>query len=88
MAFTGALEIPRKEAAALATDIGFTVGANVTKQTTMLVVGDQDVLKLAGHAKSSKHRRAEDLMSNGQPIRILQESDFRELVIVVRAGSA
>ncbi len=88
MAFTGALEIPRKEAAALATDIGFTVAANVTKQTTMLVVGDQDVVKLAGHAKSSKHRKAEDLMSNGQPIRILQESDFRELVMVVRAGSA
>ena len=36
--------------------------------------------KLAGKEKSSKHRKAEGLIAKGQPIRILRESDFKELV--------
>ena len=64
----------------MAADIGCQVAPNVTKNTTLLVVGDQDVQRLAGHTKSSKHRKAEDLILKGQPIRILRESDFRELV--------
>ncbi|AEI94246.1 exonuclease domain-containing protein [Roseobacter litoralis] len=78
--FTGALEIPRREAADLAASIGCSVGASVTKKTTLLVVGDTDVARLAGHAKSSKHRKAEDLAAKGVPIRIIRETDFRELV--------
>lgn len=78
--FTGALEIPRREAADLAASVGYTVANSVTKQTTMLVVGDMDVTKLAGHDKSSKHRKAEGLVSAGQPIRIIRETDFKELV--------
>ena len=46
----------------------------------MLVVGDQDVRKLVGHQKSSKHIRAEELIANGNAIRILKESDFKELI--------
>ena len=80
LVFTGALEIPRRQAADMAADIGCQVAPNVTKNTTLLVVGDQDVQRLAGHTKSSKHRKAEDLILKGQPIRILRESDFRELV--------
>ena len=45
----------------------------------MLVVGDQDIKKLAGHEKSSKHRKAEALILAGQSIRILRETDFKEL---------
>jgi DNA polymerase-3 subunit epsilon len=52
----------------------------MTSQTTLLVVGDQDIRKLAGHEKSSKHRKAEELITKGQSIRILRESDFKELV--------
>jgi len=78
--FTGALEIPRREAAKLAASIGCQVIPNVTKKTTMLVVGDQDLKKLAGHEKSSKHRKAEELIEEGIPMRILKESDFKELV--------
>lgn len=78
--FTGALEIPRREAADLASAIGCQVGSGVTKKTTMLVVGDQDIKLLAGHNKSSKHRKAEDLIAKGIQIRILKESDFKELV--------
>jgi len=78
--FTGALEIPRREAAALSASIGCTVASGVTKKTTLLVVGDQDVTKLAGKAKSSKHLKAEQLIAKGQEIRIIKESDFKELV--------
>ena len=77
--FTGALTIPRREAADIAASMGCDVDAGVTKRTTLLVVGDQDVQRLAGHEKSSKHRKAEQLIQAGQPIRILRETDFREL---------
>lgn len=80
LVFTGALEIPRREAADLAASIGCMVAAGVTKKTTLLVVGDQDITKLAGKEKSSKHIKAEQLIKKGQSIRILKESDFKELV--------
>jgi len=80
LVFTGALQIPRREAADLAAAIGCQVASGVTKETTLLVVGDQDIKKLAGHKKSSKHRKAEEHIEKGIPIRILKESDFRELV--------
>jgi DNA polymerase III subunit epsilon len=78
--FTGALELPRSEAADLASSVGCQVTPNVTKKTTILVVGDQDITKLAGHEKSSKHRKAEQLVAEGASIRIIRESDFKELV--------
>jgi DNA polymerase III subunit epsilon len=77
--FTGSLAIPRREAADLAASVGCEVASGVTKKTTLLVVGDMDVKKLAGHQKSSKHRKAEDLAAQGFPLRIIRETDFREL---------
>jgi DNA polymerase-3 subunit epsilon len=82
LVFTGALEMSRREAANLAASIGCTVVSGVTKKTTMLVVGDQDIDKLAGHERSSKHRKAEALVAAGASIRILRESDFKELLAV------
>lgn len=79
IAFTGALTIPRREAADLAAGAGCEVASGVTKATTLLVVGDVDVQRFAGHRKSSKHRKAEQLIAQGVPIRILRETDFREL---------
>lgn len=78
--FTGALEMPRNEAADLAAAVGCHVVPSVTKATTMLVVGDQDAARLNGHDKSSKHRKAEQLAARGQRIRIIRESDFVALV--------
>lgn len=78
--FTGALSIPRKEAAKLASEAGCEVVSSLKKTTTLLVVGDQDVSKLAGHTKSSKHREAEQRIQNGYPIRIVKESDFKKLI--------
>jgi len=80
LVFTGALTLPRRQAADLAAIAGCSVASAVTKKTTLLVVGDQDVTKLAGKAKSSKHIMAEKLIAEGQQIRVLKESDFLELV--------
>ena len=80
MVFTGALTIPRREAAGMAAHVGCEVDEGVTKRTTILVVGDQDIDRFAGHEKSSKHRKAEALIEKGRRIRIVRESDFRELV--------
>jgi DNA polymerase-3 subunit epsilon len=88
LVFTGALDIPRREAADMAAKIGCAVADGVTKNTTILVVGDQDVKKLAGHEKSSKHRKAEALIQKGQVMRILRESDFKELVRLSLEGTA
>lgn len=78
--FTGSLQIPRREAASLAANLGCKVDSGVTKKTTLLVVGDQDVSKFGGKDKSSKHLKAEQLIQQGCSIRILKESDFKELV--------
>ena len=76
---TGALEVPRRHAADMAHEAGAAVEANVTKHTSLLVVGDQNIEKLNGANKSSKHRKAEQLISRGQPIRILGEADFMSM---------
>lgn len=80
VAFTGALIIPRHEAADLAARAGCETTDGVTKHTTLLVVGDQDIRLLNGHEKSSKHRKAEELIAKGKPIRILTETDFLSMV--------
>jgi len=80
LVFTGSLKKTRREAADLASSIGCQVAQSPTKKTTMLVVGDQDISKLAGHQKSAKHRKTEELINKGVPIKILKERDFIELV--------
>lgn len=74
--FTGALSIQRTEAAKIVANAGCAVQANVTKKTTLLVVGVQDKRILAGYDKSTKHRKAERLIAKGQAIEILSEADF------------
>ncbi len=77
--FTGALSLPRKDAANRAAEAGANVSSGITKKTSILVVGDQDIDRLAGKSKSSKHIKAEKLMSDGQEIKIIGESDFLAL---------
>jgi DNA polymerase-3 subunit epsilon len=79
LVFTGALRMPRREAADAAAAAGCRVDEGVTKHTTMLVVRDQDLRKLAGHERSLKHTKAELLIQKGQPIRILGEGDFMRI---------
>lgn len=78
--FTGALSVPRKQAADIAAQSGCQVDSAVTQSTSILIVGNQDVRRLAGHDKSTKHRKAEDLIQKGNNIRILTEDDFFRLV--------
>jgi len=77
--FTGSLSIPRSEAASIASKLGCNVTSSVTKNTTILIVGIQDSTKLAGYEKSSKHRKAEELIEKGSKIKILSEEDFAEI---------
>lgn len=88
LVFTGTLSIPRREAADAAAAEGCRVDEGVTKHTTLLVVGDEDLRRLNGHEKSSKHRKAEQLIAKGQPIRILGESDFRRIVLLTAVPQA
>ncbi len=78
--FTGKLAIERNKAAELAAELGCTVSNNITRNTTMLVVGMQDRDKLAGYEKSTKHRKAEDLIKTGQSIKILTGKDFIKMI--------
>lgn len=80
--FTGQLSMSRVEAATIAAGAGITVKTSVSKKISLLVVGDQDLSTLAGHDKSSKHRRAEELQSEGHEIKIIGESEFLDLVEV------
>jgi DNA polymerase-3 subunit epsilon len=78
LVFTGELSISRNEAADLAARIGCDVTNGVTKQTTILVVGDVDIRR--SKDLTAKHAKAKKLIESGQRIRILGESDFRQLV--------
>ncbi len=71
--------MPRHEAADAAAGAGCEVATSVTERTTLLVVGNQDVRKLVGQEKSSKHRKAEELINESQKIRIISESDFQRI---------
>ena len=79
--FTGALEVPRHEAADLAAQAGCNVVDNVSRKVTMLVIGTQDKGRFRGYEKSSKHRKVESLneKSEDMHIQILSESDFFEI---------
>jgi len=88
LVFTGSLSVPRHDAADLAAAAGCRVEEGVTKHTTMLVVGDQDLRMLAGHVKSSKQTKAERLIAKGQPIRILGESDLIRILSLAHTPNA
>lgn len=79
--FTGDLVAMNRDLAAEhASKFGFEIGSNVTKKTDYLVVGIQNLNLLAGHNKSSKHRKAEQLISKGLKIEIITEEDFLKFI--------
>ena len=83
LVFTGKLDklgITKEAAADMAAAAGCKVTTSVSKKTTMLVVGTQNKRKLKGRKKSNRHRDAETLIEEGADIRILSQSDFRELM--------
>lgn len=79
--FTGTMRCPRNEAAQQAQSAGFNVANSVSQKTTILCVGDiQDRDRFAGYNKSSKHRKAEELVNSGRAVRIISEQDFFNLI--------
>jgi DNA polymerase-3 subunit epsilon len=88
LVFTGSLSIPRHEAADIAAAVGCRVDDGVTKHTTMLVVGDQDLRVLAGHNKSSKHIKAELLIANRILIRRSEHRGASSLPCNSRIGTS
>lgn len=75
--FTGTLSLyRRREAAQKVVDAGGEFSPSVTRHTDLLVVGEQDLAKLAGHSESSKMRKASELASAGHPVEIIDEVDF------------
>lgn len=79
--FTGTLDTLRREdAITLAKKAGCTVGGGITRKTTILVQGDQAILRARGKATSNKMKKAEEYARKGQAIRLIRESDFLKLV--------
>jgi DNA polymerase-3 subunit epsilon len=79
--FTGALaHYTRREAAQIVVNCGGQFADNVTKSTDLLVVGEQDLARLAGHNVSSKMRKAAGMAAGGSPVEIIDEIDFYRML--------
>ncbi|WP_374578322.1 exonuclease domain-containing protein [Phenylobacterium sp.] len=74
---TGDFELSKAELADAIAAAGGEVAANVTRKTTILVVGDRDPSNFGGKAKSGKQQKADDLIARGQAILIWAEGDLR-----------
>ena len=60
---------------------GATVSGNVTKKTTLVVMGGFDLAALRpGATLSSKIQRAMDLAAGGQSVEIVTEQTFLEIL--------
>ncbi len=76
--FTGKLaSFPRSEAQELVRRLGGDTPPRVTKNVTLLVIGDEGYLKEI--VKSNKLKRAEEINAEGSSIRIISETEFLEM---------
>ncbi|AZM38554.1 transposase [Acinetobacter baumannii] len=82
LCFTGELSIPRVQASIIASQAGFNVKNSVTKKTTFLVKGQQDLTKLNGKQISSKEEKALDAIRDGQDMIVIGENEFFDLIKV------
>lgn len=79
--FTGSLNVSRELAADMAAEAGGDVQDNVTKKTTMVVVGQRESMP-GWLVKSGKQIKAERLIESGVRIRIVGEQDFLALAAI------
>ena len=80
--FTGKLELmSREQAAQLVVNLGGTCGNGVTKKTNYLILGNNDYCSTIKDGKSSKQKKAEQLILSGQDLQIIPEDVFYELVL-------
>lgn len=80
--FTGVLEkMTRTEAMQLVANIGAIPGDGVTKKTNYLILGNNDYCSTIKGGKSTKQKKAEELIIKGCDLQILPENVFYELVL-------
>lgn len=80
--FTGPLNsMKRHEASSIIYKLGGTVGSSVTKKTEVLITGIKNRERINNTYKSTKLRKAEKLISEGQNIEILSEEEFLSLAL-------
>ena len=81
-AFTGKLErFARKDAAQLVANIGGYCDNRVTRHTNFLIVGDLEYSNNIKDGKSTKLKKAEQLILNGQDLQIITESVFYDMLV-------
>ena len=79
--FTGTLtSMSRKDAAQSSVNKGAIYCSSVTKKTNFLVMGVQDYSKFVDGQKSSKLKKAEELIKKGQDLEIIGEDEFLKLL--------
>ena len=87
--FTGTLEkMKRAEAAQLVVDLGGICENGVTKKTNYLILGNNDYCKTIKDGKSSKQKKAEKLILEGQDLSIMPEDVFYDMVQVLSLEDA
>jgi DNA polymerase-3 subunit epsilon len=80
--FTGTLRrLVRQDAMQIVVNLGGSCGDGVTKKTNYLVMGVQDYSKFADGEKSSKTKKAEQLIASGQDLSIITEDVFYEMIM-------
>lgn len=70
----------RKEAITMVALTGGIPEKNVTKNTNILVVGEQDWRVVGKSGLSTKMKKAQSLLENGQNIEIMTEDDFIKML--------
>lgn len=79
--FTGKLEkMERKDAAQLVVNLGGKCENGVTRKTNFLILGNFDYSSNVKDGKSSKLKKAEELILKGQDLQILSENVFYDLI--------
>jgi DNA polymerase-3 subunit epsilon len=79
--FTGNLGIPRQQAKKRAAELGAQTASNVTRKTSVLVVGDGfSAADLKSGRITAKARKVLELHSRGQRIEVLSEGEFLQMV--------
>lgn len=80
--FTGAFDYPRDEMVALALEAGCGVAVTPSRKITHVVIGGgfDELRPTEGFPISGKHKRAKELVAEGNPLTIIGEATFMALL--------
>lgn len=79
--FTGTLEkFQRKEALQIVTNLGGIPSDSVTKNTNILVLGNNDYCSSIKDGKSNKQKKAEELILKGHDLIVISEKSFYDML--------